>query len=315
MPDSRFTIDQYRAILESLPDPAFILTTTGLYAAILGGKDKRYYHDGSSLVGKRLAEVLTPQKTAWFLEQIHAALAHQHMLVVEYELSVHDVLGVPTEGPVEPIWFEGRITALADPYCGEPAVLWVASNITLSKRQQQQLQQQALSDELTGLHNRRRLMSVLDAAFTQFRHQGTPAALLSFDVDHFKAINDGLGHPAGDQALRDLARAMEGLAQPHDWVCRLGGDEFAILCPTRTQAEVMAFAQQVLHSGRHVLQAYDTPQAAPAISLGIAMFALNDTSIEDILRRADQALYASKTQGGHQISTLAQPTGSLSELI
>lgn len=315
MPDTRFSLDQYRAILESLPDPTFILTESGRYAAILGGKDKRYYHDGSSLVGKWLSDVLVPQKTQWFLQQIHAALESQQMLVTEYELSVHDVLGVPTEGPVEPIWFEGRITALADLYDGERAVVWVASNITISKRQQQQLQQQALSDELTGLHNRRRLMAVLQAALTQFQKHGTPAALLSFDVDHFKAINDGLGHPAGDQALRDLARAMEQLAQPQDWVCRLGGDEFAIVCQGRTMAEITAFAQQLLHTGRKVLQAYDTPAAKPSISLGIAIFSLGDHHIEDILRRADQALYASKTQGGHQMSTLACPTGSLAELL
>lgn len=298
-----FTASQYEAICASLPDPTFILTETGRYAAILGGKDKRYYHDGSSLVGKYIADVLVASKTDWFLQQIRDTLARQQMLVVEYELSAHDVLGLPTDGPVDAIWFEGRITALDQPYCGERAVVWVASNITASKRLQQQLQQQAMNDELTGLHNRRRFMQVLEEAYAAFQRQATPTWLVSFDVDHFKAINDDLGHPAGDQALRDLAGMVQQAAAAEDLVCRLGGDEFALLCPVRSQAEVTALAQRLLHGGRQVLQPYATGVPAPTLSIGIAHFLAQDRSTEDILRRADQALYLSKTQGGHRMST------------
>ncbi len=99
MPETTlFSASQYESICNSLPDPTFILTASGRYAAILGGKDKRYYHDGSSLVGKYLSDVLSTAKTQWFLQQIHCALTSQQMLVVEYELSAHDVLGLPTEG-------------------------------------------------------------------------------------------------------------------------------------------------------------------------------------------------------------------------
>lgn len=297
-----FTASQYEAICASLPDPTFILTETGRYAAILGGKDKRYYHDGSSLVGKYIADVLVASKTDWFLQQIRDTLARQQMLVVEYELSAHDVLGLPTDGPVDAIWFEGRITALDQPCCGERAVVWVASNITASKRLQQ-LQQQAMNDELTGLHNRRRFMQVLEEAYAAFQRQATPTWLMSFDVDHFKAINDDLGHPAGDQALRDLAGMVQQAAAVEDLVCRLGGDEFALLCPVRSLAEVTALAQRLLHGGRQVLQPYATGAPAPTLSIGIAHFLPQDRSTEDILRRADQALYLSKTQGGHQMST------------
>lgn len=297
-----FTASQYETICESLPDPAFILTQSGRYAAILGGKDKRYYHDGSSLVGKYIAQVLAPAKTQWFLQQIQAALASQQMLVVEYELSGKDVLGLPDEGPEHAIWFEGRVSALAHTYGGEPAVLWVASNITASKQLQQLLQQQALSDELTGLHNRRRFMQALSKAYAAFQQDGRSACLLSFDVDGFKAINDALGHPAGDQALRDLAHAAQQIAAAPDLVCRVGGDEFVILSLDRSVAETMRFAQQLLHCGRQALQPYATADSVPTLSIGIAHFTVHDSSMEDIMRRVDQALYISKTQGGHQVS-------------
>lgn len=306
MPDDPlFSISQYASICDSLPDPTFILTESGRYAAILGGKDKRYYHDGSSLVGQNIADVLVASKTAWFLQQIHEALASQKMLVVEYELSAHDVKGLPTEGPVEVIWFEGRITALQQTYGGERAVVWVASNITQTKRLQQQLQQQAMTDELTGLHNRRYFLQALEQAYGDFIQHARPACLLYFDVDYFKAINDGLGHPQGDQALRDLARAMQQLTQGGDVLCRLGGDEFALLCQGRSLEEIGVLAQQLLHQGREALQAYATQGPAPSLSVGIAHFQAADADMQEVMHRADQALYISKTQGGHQMHMAA----------
>ena len=303
MPDSHaLTLSQYESVCDSLPDPTFILTETGRYAAILGGKDKRYYHDGSSLVGKYIGDVLTPAKTQWFLQQIQQALTSQQMLIVEYELSAHDVLGLPTEGPIEPIWFEGRITALKQTYGSERAVVWVASNITGTKQLQRQLHQLAMSDELTGLHNRRYFIQALGHAYVNFTQRARPACLMYLDVDYFKAINDNLGHPAGDQALRDLAAAVQQLVAPQDLFCRLGGDEFAILCQDRTLDDISALAQQLLLRGREALQAYATVGPTPALSLGIAHFHPSDTTMQEVMQRADQALYLSKVQGGHQMS-------------
>lgn len=295
-----FTASQYENICNGLPDPTFILTASGRYAAVLGGKDQRYYHDGTSLVGQSIADVLAPAKAQWFIQQIQEALSSQKMQVVEYELSAHDVLGLPLEGPAEAIWFEGRVSALGELFWGERAVVWVASNITASKRMQQQLQEQALNDELTGLCNRRGFMRELAQAYTAHRLQGRPAWLMSFDVDHFKAINDGLGHPAGDQALRDLAAAVRWLLAPEDVFCRLGGDEFAILCCDRHIAQVSGLARQLLEAGQQALQRYATGSPVPALSVGIAHFMPTDSSLEDIMRRADQALYSAKLQGGHR---------------
>ena len=296
-----FTASQYAAILNSLPDPAFVLTETGRYAAVLGGKDKRYYHDGTSLVGKSIADVLSPAKAQWFVQKIQEALTGQQMLVLEYELSVHDVLGLPKEGPLEPVWFEGRISTLSECFDGERAVIWVACNITDNKRMQQKLQQQALHDELTGLKNRRGFMCAMEKAYQAYLLQGQQACLMSFDVDYFKAINDGLGHPAGDQALRELGAAVRQLVEPYEVFCRVGGDEFAILSDRCSEADITVLAQQVLDAGQRALKRYATGGPAPALSLGITSFMPADTSLEDIMRRADQALYMAKVQGGDQM--------------
>lgn len=122
--------DQLEALLSTFPDPVFLLTRSGCYAAIYGGTDARYYHDGSGLVGKYLHEVLTPAKTEWFLKEIELALASGSLHIVEYGLAGSDVLGLEDTGPSNTLWFEGRVQALNFPLNGEDAVLWVASNIT-----------------------------------------------------------------------------------------------------------------------------------------------------------------------------------------
>lgn len=301
-----FSSSQYSAIFDSLPDPAFVLTETGRYAAVLGGKDQRYYHDGTSLVGKTLSEVLSPAKAQWFVLKIKDALTSQKMQILEYELSVHDVLGLPKDGPVETIWFESRISALSERFDGERAVLWVASNITDNKRMHLRLQQQALHDDLTGLTNRRGFMRAMAQAYAAYINHGKQACLISFDVDYFKAINDGLGHPAGDQALRDLSAAVRTLLAHDEVFCRLGGDEFVILSQRCSVAAITALGQQVLDAGQDALQVYATEGPIPALSLGITSFMPMDTSLEDIMRRVDEALYTSKVQGGHQMFMAAQ---------
>ena len=121
---------QLALILEALPDPVFIFTRSGKYVAVFGGRDTRYYHDGTGLIGLYIQDLIKPEKANWFLEQIAKALDTQKLMVVEYELSNRDVKGLLDEGPADPIWFEGRIQALSFQVDENDVVLWVASNIS-----------------------------------------------------------------------------------------------------------------------------------------------------------------------------------------
>lgn len=131
--------DRHKAVLASFPDPVFLLSESGRYVEIYGGTDSRYYHDGSALIGKRIQDVLQPDKAQWFLAEIARALAEPGMHIVEYGLSAKDILGLDTIGPNEAIWFEGRLQALDFLIDDEPIVLWVASNINERIRAESQL--------------------------------------------------------------------------------------------------------------------------------------------------------------------------------
>lgn len=290
-----FASEQLEALLRSLPDPAFVLSASGRYAAVFGGTDTRYYHDGSPLVGRTLHEVLVPERADAFLADIHAALRDGGLRIVEYELSNRDVLGLSDEGPSQPIWFEGRITPLPFPVDGEVAVLWVASNVTHRRLLQDQLRTLSETDELTGLANRRRFAAELQTCFDAFVRYGQSTAVLCIDLDRFKAINDELGHASGDAALQAVAAVLSEHRRRNDLVARLGGDEFVLLCPHTALGEAHSLAERLQGALVEALAPFALSGGARAsISMGCAVFEPDDRTGFEMLRRADEAMYRAK---------------------
>jgi len=192
-----FTIEMLAAALGALPDPAFILTRSGRYAAVFGGSDKRYYHDGTGLVGLYIADVLEDEKTLWFLRQIDIALNARELHVVEYDLSRHDIKGLDSEGPVDAIWFEGRVQALGFAVDDEDAVLWVASNIT-SRHQAEQDLAEALRREQHQSFEQRQFIGVVSHEFR------TPLAIIDGVLTNMK-----LAPPAHAQDLAQRLATIE----------------------------------------------------------------------------------------------------------
>ncbi|QSX30621.1 diguanylate cyclase [Shewanella cyperi] len=304
-----FSTEQQQAIFQALPDPVFILTRSGRYADILGGSDSRYYHDGSMLIGQKIEDVLIPEKADWFMLQIERALASRQLLVVEYGLAGSDVKGLGNDGPDTVIWFEGRIQALDFTIDGEDAVVWVASNISARHELEAQLRHKSEIDELTGLHNRRSLMVQLRNQFSLFQRYQTQTAILLFDLDFLKTINDSCGHLMGDRVLRLIADCCRKHLREQDFSARYGGDEFVILMPQTSVEQAEHLAQRlrlaiVSAMGSQPLHSRNNPNDAikeRGISGGLSQFSAGDASFEDVIGRADRLLYMAKQQGRNRI--------------
>lgn len=297
-----FSLDQLRAMFSVMPDPVFILTRSGRYSAVFGGTDLRYYHDGSSLVGVRIGDVIAEEKARWFLEQIDTTLRARQLHIVEYTLSGSDVKGLSQEGPSTPIWFEGRIQALPFQADGEDAVLWVSSNITARKELEEKLRSLSETDPLTGLYNRRKLMEAREKQFQFFLRFNSPTSELVFDIDHFKHVNDEQGHLVGDQAIMVVADACRCELRSTDIISRLGGDEFVVLMPQTTLNQAVPIAERLGLSIAERLQKLlkiDSP--CGTISGGLSQFLKGDVGGEEMFARADAALYQAKRSGRNRI--------------
>ena len=164
-------------------------------------------------------------------------------------------------------------------------------------RQQQELQQAAHTDSLTGLANRRAVQQSLDGWQRQRSRYGVPATLLLIDLDHFKAINDQTGHQAGDKLLMQVAEVLRRRARDTDIAGRWGGEEFVMILP-HTHAEEARIVAEAIRSGVAALT--EAPQPMVTASIGIAELQANE-SPDSWIGRADIALYQAKASGRNQV--------------
>jgi diguanylate cyclase (GGDEF)-like protein len=159
----------------------------------------------------------------------------------------------------------------------------------------------ASTDPLTGLFNRRAFIEAVHRDIARLDRAAEPGTLMFIDMDSFKPVNDGLGHAAGDQVLIGLADILRKLVRPSDLVTRLGGDEFAVWL---SGADHMTAAERADHLCRIAPQELQAmlPEAFPklGVSVGIATRRVGSPeSLEDLMRRADMAMYDVKRSGRH----------------
>jgi diguanylate cyclase (GGDEF)-like protein len=161
---------------------------------------------------------------------------------------------------------------------------------------QRALQEASISDELTGLRNRRFLMSRFNEEFERARRHKTTLGFLMLDLDHFKNINDSYGHPFGDFVLRSVAGTISGAMRDYDIPARYGGEEFAVLVPDTKRHDLVALAERI----RERLEKQDIRDAGivvnVTVSIGVTSLGESDTP-ETLLKRADNALYQAKNEG------------------
>jgi diguanylate cyclase (GGDEF)-like protein len=162
---------------------------------------------------------------------------------------------------------------------------------------QRQLEEQAIRDPLTGAFNRRQLDAALDAELERRRRHATPTSLLLLDLDHFKRINDELGHGTGDRVLQEAVAAMRSRLRRLDLLFRSGGEEFVVVLPETEAADAAGVAED-LRAG--VTEAVALPDRRLTLSAGVAQAKGGDDR-ESWMRRGDHALYAAKSAGRDRV--------------
>jgi len=169
----------------------------------------------------------------------------------------------------------------------------------------------AMTDALTGIPNRRHAMTMIQRAWDDSRSGDTPLACLMIDADYLKPVNDEYGHDAGDEVIKSVANKLCDAARSDDIVCRLGGDEFIVIAPATPLDGALLLAEKLRSEVSDLRVPVGTGEWQGSISIGVAVLDEEMTRPEDLIKAADDGIYAAKGAGRNKIAvrgTVVQPT-------
>jgi diguanylate cyclase (GGDEF)-like protein/PAS domain S-box-containing protein len=246
--------------------------------------------EGSGLIGLTAHEVLAKSSSVLarpdhFSRHIMAVL-ETHELSESYEIQMTDGR-VITELDYPVRDREGR-------FIGH---LWIYEDVTLERQTAEQLVYLAERDALTGLYNRHRFQQELARTMLETDRHQARCAVMFFDLDEFKTINDSYGHRAGDALLIRVAGEIGALVRRNEVLARLGGDEFAILLPAADGNEAETLADRVVRAVGQIPFRFEGQNLRVTTSLGIAYYPGHATGADDLVARADIAMYQAKDAG------------------
>ena len=303
-----------------ITDASFFATAADQLSAVLGAMvaAERLRRQAALATALQLAATLDQGDDDEQLQALVEALAALPG-VAGGRLSVdHPALGAPTHvlaGVIEDHWIEHRVE-IDEGYAearlftvGGAAsedslaqVLFILSATLRRLVQERRLLEQVETDPLTGAGNRRRVSRSLAAALSRAERTGGSVAVLALDLDHFKQVNDTLGHAVGDAVLQAFTNMLFEQVRAYDTVARLGGEEFAILCPGLDALEARAVAERIIEAAPSACAAALGRTFRQTVSIGIALFPDHGEFGDALLRKADAALYDAKNQGRNRVA-------------
>lgn len=287
---------QLRAVIDGAQDAIVTMDETGHLVEFNPAAEHMFGYKREEVLGRPLAAVMIPPS----LRKAHA-MGHQRF-VATGEKHIFDkrleMTAMRADGSEFPV--ELTVTSLKEK--GLPLVTGFLRDITNRKKAEEEIRNLAFFDVLTGLPNRRLLIDRLQQALTTSTRKGTHGAVLFIDLDNFKTINDVHGHDIGDILLIEVSRRLRTCVRAEDTVSRLGGDEFVVLLEDLSEDPEQVLAQAGAVSEK-ILEAINQPYLLQKIehhnssSIGISLFSGNQLSADELLKRADTAMYQAKAAG------------------
>lgn len=294
-------VEQISAFFDSLPDPVFVINQEGLYVKVLGGKARHLYQDGSYLEGKSISDIFSSESTDKFLSAIKEAIEKDSLVCVEYEINPSKLSKLPSKISVESAWYEGRIYPIKNKSTDLRSVIWYTVNITKRKLLEEELKLMAETDPLTGAYNRRYFMKAISKEFSLSKRYHSSFSFLIMDIDFFKRFNDSYGHDVGDMVLKELVDICAPLMRDVDLFARFGGEEFVVILPNTAIDGAFTIAERIRKEINEKKLKVTDNEVCFSVSIGISEVSISDQKVEDVIKRADQALYEAKESGRNRV--------------
>lgn len=296
-------------VIDSVPQVIFARDAEGRFMFVNQAAAEHFGLPVAALEGQRLQDLSVKLTTDEITESLHE---DQQVLASDHESYVDDVCYHDAQGRVR-IWLVHRQPI---DFYGKRIVMVVASDVTEQKMIQQQIRHQAYHDSLTDLPNRTLLLETLSRELDRSRRHGYCGAVLFIDLDHFKKINDSLGHPVGDLVLQTVSQRLGSACRGEDTIARLGGDEFVIVLP-ELDTRLEDAASKAMDVAEKIRLLVSQPIAVQdqwlnlTCSIGIAMFPEENVDVHAILRYADTAMYHAKDEGRDAIEFFSETMAAM----
>ncbi len=306
-------------LLDSILRRAIQLTLASGGELGLVDPDKVYYRIVSqeNIKSKRQQPELMPGQD--ILGKV--VLSRQSLVINDYfnwqERSLELEIGLPITALAVPMFASGKLLGAISVISDQMGRVFNDDDMNLltlfaqqaaiaieNARLYAEAQRLAITDSLTGLYNRRHFFHLARREVDRSIRYGQPLALIMLDIDRFKNINDTFGHLTGDLVLHEVAEFCARLLRDVDILTRYGGEEFAVLLPNTTAAGARLVARRLHESVENLQVEADDGIVQVTISLGVAQIGPDCTSLEDLLKGADQALYQAKAAGRNQVYVL-----------
>jgi diguanylate cyclase (GGDEF)-like protein/PAS domain S-box-containing protein len=279
-------------VVNSSDDAILTKSADGTITSWNRGAERLYGYSAAEAVGRRIGIIEPAQRAGEQHEILRTVFSGESIERFETERVRKDGTTITVSLTISPVRdADGRIVSAAV----------IGRDITERKRYEERLRHLADHDQLTGLFNRRRFDQELKRELARAGRYPSHGAVLSVDIDSFKAINDSAGHAAGDAVLDEVAHVMRDRLRSTDVLARLGGDEFAVLLPAVEAPEARAAAEDLVGAIRTRRPVYGGKAFRITASVGVAVFESDDATAGEVLVNADLAMYAAKTGGRDRV--------------
>ncbi|MGH2316370.1 diguanylate cyclase domain-containing protein [Planococcus sp. SE5232] len=280
--------NRFRIIAENSQDVIVLMDSKGETLYVSPSSKRVYGFDPAEYIGKLPYHNVHPADIPLLRKTFSLAIQENESYLLEVRIK-HKEVGW--------VWTEVKGTPIFDDQHQFVHMLMITRDITLQKEQETQLYHYAYHDSLTGLPNRRFLKDHLLTKIKQCQKKDEVLAVVLLDIDHFKDINDRLGHEVGDAVIEEFGKRLSQKISEQDIAARLGGDEFVLLLPgIKTQEQAKNMATEIQLAMKDVWLIENGPAEVTA-SIGIALTPLFGSTVSAILKNADLAMYESKEAG------------------
>lgn len=285
----------YRFLAEKSSDIIWQLDDCLRFTYVSPAVQNIFGYQVEEIIGRFLFDILTLQSgedvRKGFTERMALRETKQ-----TWEDSVYTVEAIRKNGAC--LWAEVSVTPIFDTDNQLTGYIGIMRDISERRRQEEAICRYAFYDPLTGLPNRRLFDAVMERAVSRKTQFDDSFAVLFFDVDGLKAVNDAYGHAAGDALLQTIAQRLRGSVRKEDFVARLAGDEFTALLSGCGNGSSVSFIVDRAIANCHLPIAIQGNQVRVSISVGISFCPTDAANVVDLLSYADQAMYKAKKSGG-----------------